>query len=515
MNGAESLLRSLVNSGVDVCFMNPGTSEMQFVAAADKEPGMRCVLGLFEGVVSGAADGYARMADKPAATLLHLGPGLANALANFHNAQRASTPIINIVGDHATYHKKYDAPLASDVAAYAKPVSGWIREITEPKAVPALTRAAVTACLQPPGQVATLIVPADCAWSASADPATQKIERPRPAPVDEAAIDTAATALRSGEPAVMLLRGHVLREEGLAWASRIANLTNVRVFCDTFTPRIERGAGRAGIARLPYFPELIVDTLAGIKHLLIVGSKPPVGFFAYPDKPSWLTPEDCEIHTLATAEQDGLDALKRLADSLGADKYDATLMPLHKLELPKGELTLETIGMAVAALLPENAIVAEEAITSGFPLLPMTANSPPHDWLMVPGGAIGGGLPMATGAAIACPDRKVLSLQADGSGMYTLQSLWTQARENLNVTTLIYANREYRILNIEFERVGAGEQGKVARDMFSLDQPRLDWVKLAEGMGVPARRVASLEDLCKTLNAFIKEPGPNLIELEL
>ncbi len=515
MNGAESLLRTLVNSDVDVCFMNPGTSEMQFVAAADKEPGMRCVLGLFEGIVSGAADGYARMAGKPAATLLHLGPGLANALANFHNAQRASTPIVNIVGDHATYHKKYDAPLASDVAAYAKPVSGWIEEITEAKDVPAMTQAAVVASLQPPGQVATLIVPADSAWSESVEPATENIRKPQVPCTDDASIEAAARALRSGEATVMLIRGRGLSAEGLEWASRIANKTKVRVFCDTFTSRIERGAGRAGIERLPYFSELIVDTLKGTKHLIIVGSKPPVGFFAYPDKPSWLTPDNCEIHTLSTPEQDAIDALNRLAQAVDADKSDVTYLPLNKLELPQGDLTLETIGMTVAALLPENAIVAEEAITSGFPLLPMTANSPPHDWLMVPGGAIGGGLPMATGAAVACPDRKVLSLQADGSAMYTLPALWTQAREGLNVTTVIYANREYKILNIEFERVGAGEQGKVAHDMFSLDQPALDWVKLAGGMGVPASRITNLEDFGKTLAAYLKEPGPNLIELVL
>jgi acetolactate synthase I/II/III large subunit len=515
MNGAESLLRTLVNSDVDVCFMNPGTSEMQFVAAADKEPGMRCVLGLFEGVVSGAADGYARMAGKPAATLLHLGPGLANALANFHNALRANTPIVNIVGDHATYHKKYDAPLASDVAAYALPVSGWIKEVEDAKDVPTITQEAVKASMQPPGQVATLIVPADCAWSESNEAATSKIERPRAALVDETAVESAAMGLRSGEPAVILLRGRALSAEGLEWASRIANKTKVRVFCDTFTSRIERGAGRAAVERLPYFPELIVDTLAGTKHLIIVGSKPPVGFFAYPDKPSWLTPDDCQIHTLATPEQDGIDALSRLAEALSATTTEVSYTSLNNYEMPQGQLSLETIGMTVAALLPENAIVAEEAITSGFPLLPMTANSPPHDWLMVPGGAIGGGLPMATGAAVACPDRKVLSLQADGSAMYTLQALWTQAREGLNVTTVIYANREYKILNIEFERVGAGEQGKVAHDMFSLDQPALDWVKLAGGMGVPATRITGLEDFGKTLAAYLKEPGPNLIELVL
>ncbi|NKB39297.1 MAG: acetolactate synthase large subunit [Gammaproteobacteria bacterium] len=515
MNGAETLLRTLVNSGLDTCFMNPGTSEMQFVAAADKQNDLRCVLGLFEGIVSGAADGYGRMAGKPAATLLHLGPGLANALANFHNAQRAATPIVNIVGDHATYHKQFDAPLASNVSAYASPVSGWIKEIESPADVPQLTQEAVQASLQAPGQIATLIVPADTAWNESVNPASGLISRPDIDKSDAAAISEAAAALRSGEPTVMLIKGHALSEDGLAFASRIAGKFNVRVYFDTFTARVERGAGRAAPERLPYFPELIVETLAGTRHLIVVGSKPPVGFFAYPDKPSWLTPEDCEVHTLARPDQDGLDALQRLAQSLGVDQQAATLMEYKKLDLPQGDLNPETIGMAVAALLPENAIVAEEAITSGFALMPMSVCSPAHDWLMVPGGAIGGGMPMATGAAIACPDRKVLNLQADGSAMYTLQALWTQARENLNVTTIIFANREYKILNIEFDRVGAGEQGRIAHDMFSLDQPALDWVKLAGGMGVTAKRVTELDDFCKTLAAYLNEPGPNLIEAVL
>lgn len=495
--------------------MNPGTSEMQFVAAVDKQPGMRCVLGLFEGVVSGAADGYARMTDKPAATLLHLGPGLANALANFHNAERSNTPIINIVGDHATYHKQYDAPLASDVAAYASPVSAWVREITDPADVPALAHAAIEASFQPPGQIATLIVPADSAWSESVEALSTPVVKKAATKVEEESVEKAAIALKKNEATVILLKGMALREEGLAWANRIANKYRARVFCDTFTARVERGAGRAPVERLPYFPENIVETLAGTKHLIIVGSKPPVGFFAYPDKPSWLTPEGCEIHVLARPEDDGVDALARLAEAVDAHKEDADYLQRKIVDVPKGELNLETIGMTVAALLPDNAIIAEEAITSGFPLMPMTMNSAPHDWLMVPGGAIGGGLPMATGAAVACPDRKVLSLQADGSAMYTVQSLWTQAREQLNITTVIYANREYKILNIEFDRVGAGEQGQVARDMFALDKPILDWVSIAGGLGVTAKRVETLDDFSRTLKAYLKEPGPNLIEVVL
>ncbi len=515
MNGAESLLRSLLDSGIDTCFMNPGTSEMHFVSAADRLNEMRCVLGLFEGIVSGAADGYSRMAGKPAATLLHLGPGLANALANFHNAQRANTPIVNVVGDHATYHKQYDAPLASDVAAYARPVSGWIDEITNPADVPRMAREAVLASLEPPGQVATLILPADTAWSESVEPGTQDLSMPTAKTVDDERVEEIARGISDGEPVVMLLRGASLMAAGLEAAGRVASKLNARVFCDTFNARIERGAGRARVERLPYFPELIVETLAGTKHLVVVGSKPPVGFFAYPDKPSWLTPEGCQVHTLAAPEEDGVDALNRLVDALGAQNESPGIVSHRETPMPSGDLTLETIGMSVGALLPENAIVAEEAITSGFPLMPMSEASPAHDWLMVPGGAIGGGMPMAAGAAVACPDRRVLNLQADGSAMYTLQALWTQARENLDVTTVIFANREYKILNIEFDRVGAGEQGEIARDMFSLDNPALDWVSLARGMGVESRSVSTLEEFNATLAAYLREPGPNLIELNL
>ncbi|MFQ5660222.1 MAG: acetolactate synthase large subunit [Gammaproteobacteria bacterium] len=515
MNGAESLLRTLVRGGVDVCLTNPGTSEMQFVAAFDRVPEMRCVLGLFEGVVSGAADGYARMTDKPAATLLHLGPGLANGLANFHNAMRARVPVVNIVGDHATYHKQCDAPLTSDIATYARPVSGWIHELSDPKSVPGSTVAAIHAALQPPGRIATLIVPSEVAWSDSVAPVDAEVIPPQRAKVDDMAIQQAATALRSEGPSILLMTGHVLRAQGLELASRIINRTHARVFCDTFNTRLQRGAGRAPIERLPYFPEAVIDTLAGTRHLIIVGSRPPVGFFAYPDIPERLIPPECAVHILAKPEEDGIDALMRLAMELGADKQAPVLQPLHRPGLPEGDLTPETIAIAVASLLPENAIVADESITAGAPLLPHTAGAAPHDWLFITGGAVGQGLPMATGAAIACPDRKVLCLQADGSGMYTLQALWTQAREQLDVTTVIFANRQYRILNIEFERLNAGNPGEKAGNMLAIDRPDIDWVKLAEGMGVPAHQVTTLDEFNRYLGSFLAEQGPNLIEVIL
>ena len=512
MNGAESLLRTLVNNDVTTCFTNPGTSEMQFVAAADRVPDMRCVLCLAEGVVAGAADGFSRMSDNPPATLLHLGPGLGNGLANFHNAMRAGAPIVNIVGDHATSHKQYDAPLAADVVAYARPVSAWIKESGTAADIPADAVSAITAARQPPGHIATLIIPADCSWNPCPEVPGGKAPVPSRAKVSDEAVKRVTDALRTGEPAALLLGDHALLEEGAALASVIGNHVNARVFSDTFTARITRGAGRTNIERLPYFPEAALEELAGLKHLVVAGTKEPVSFFAYPNLPGRMAPADCRVHHLAAAGEDVVDALARVIDELGAGSTSPTLMPLKKPRLPTGKLTPETIGLSVAALLPENAIVAEEAISSGASLIPSTATTEPHDWMFTTGGAIGQGLPNATGAAIACPDRKVLGLQADGSGMYTLQALWTQARESLNVTTVVFANRKYRILSIEYKRVGAGSPGARSRSMLDIDNPDIDWVSLAKGMGVPACRVTTTEELNRQLAAYLAEPGPNLIE---
>lgn len=514
MNGAEALLRTLTACGVEVCFTNPGTSEMQFVAAADRVPDMRTVLALFEGVASGAADGYGRMLGKPAATLLHLGPGLGNALANFHNAMRAETPIVNLVGDHATWHAQYDAPLTSDVACYAATVSGWIRTVSSAAETPGAAAEAARAAAGPPGRIATLIVPADASWDEGAEPA-QALAPPEPARVTGDVVAAVAEVLRREEPVTLLLNGTALAAEGVALASAIAARHGARVLTDTFFARQERGAGRARIDRLPYFVDAAREALAGTRHLILVNTREPVSFFAYPDSPSLLKPGDCERMTLAAPGEDGVDALARLADALGVNAAAADLAPHDPPPAPSGALTLETFAQAVASVLPEGAIVSDEAATSGGALLPMTETAAPHDWLTLTGGAIGQGLPLATGAAVACPDRRVLALQADGGGMYTLQALWTQARESLNVVNVILANREYRILNMEFARVGAGEQGPKARDMLSLDRPPLDWVSLARGMGVPASRVERAEELHRALAAGLNEDGPSLIEVML
>ncbi|MBW2665832.1 MAG: acetolactate synthase large subunit [Deltaproteobacteria bacterium] len=513
MNGADSLIRTLIAGGVDICFTNPGTSEMHFVAALDRQPGLRSILTLFEGVASGAADGYGRMAGKPAATLLHTGPGLANALANFHNARKARTPIVNIVGDHATSHQRYDAPLSSDVAGFAAPVSGWVRSSVDANAVAGDAVAALAAAAQPPGQVATLILPADCAWNETAGTATPPPPPPpRRAQPKPNVIAEVARALRTGESAVIFLSGQALLEHELALAGRVAAATGARLLCQTFNPRHQRGAGRIAVEPLPYFAESAIANLAGTRHLILAGAQPPVSFFAYPDTPSWLTPDGCAIHTLAAPEDDAQAALTALVDELGAGSVPMDVQPALAPELPTGALTPEAVHRSIAAQMPEHAIVSDEAITGGFGMLHHTRGAPPHDWLQLTGGSIGQGLPLATGAATACPDRKVICLEGDGSAMYTIQSLWTQAREGLDVTNIVFANRRYAILEVELARVGA-QPGPQAQRNYSIGDPDLDFVALARGLGVPAARVTTADEFNARFAAAMSEPGPSLIEV--
>lgn len=511
MKGAEALLRTLVAGGVDVCFTNPGTSEMQFVAALDDVRQMRAVLTLFEGVASGAADGYARMAGKPAATLLHLGPGMANGLANLHNAQRARVPMVNIVGDHATSHRQYDAPLTSDIAGYAAQVSGWVRNVSHVQTMGSDTAAAVAAARQMPGQIATLITPADCTWLEGATPGVVS-EPSAPPPVEEGAVAAAAAALRSGEPALLLLGGAALQEGALFDAARVAAGAGARISAPTFFARLPRGAGRVALERLPYPIDQAVAFMQGVRHVILAGADAPVAFFAYPGKPSWLTPEGAQLHVLARPEHDLPDALARLAEAVGGTTKPC-VQERSLLDLPTGALTPEAVCQAVAALLPEGCVVVEEALSSMMTAWHTTVGCAPHDWLVLTGGAIGCGMPVAAGAAVACPGRRVLNLQADGAAAYTLQALWTQAREGLDVTTVLYANRAYRILEIEYARTGTtSEPGPRSQRLMSLDEPAMDWTLLARGMGVPAARAETAEEFVAALRESLATPGPSLIE---
>ncbi len=510
MIGGEAVLRSLVASGVDVVFGNPGTSEMHFVATLDAVPEMRGVLALYEGVATGAADGYARMRDAPAAVLLHLGPGLGNGIANLHNARRSHAPVVVIVGDHATYHAKFDAPLQSDIETAARNVSSWIRHSMRSEDVGADAAAAVAAAYGPPGEVATLILPADVSWSEGGVVAGP-VARRQPTQVSPTTIEDAARALRSGENTALLLGGDGMRERGVGTAARIAAATGAELLAETFVARAERGAGIPNVQRLAYLGEMAAGQLDGLRHLILVGARSPVSFFAYPGKPSDLVPEGCDVITLADAGSDVVGALDALALAVDAPK-ELAVTDVPRPERPTGALGADTVALAIGALLPEGAIVSDEAATSGTFLPGSTAGAPRHDWLSLTGGAIGQGLPVAVGAAIACPDRKVLALEADGSALYTVQSLWTMAREQLDVTTVIFSNRRYAILRMELARVGATASGERAMQMLDIAPPEIDFVALAKGFGVPASRPETAEAFSDALERAFAEPGPHLIE---
>ncbi len=515
MNGAESLVRTLVAGDVEMCFTNPGTSEMHFVAALDTVPGMRSSLCLFEGGATGAADGYFRMTRRPASTLLHLGPGLANGIANLHNAKKARSGIVNIVGEHATYHLALDAPLTADIEGLARPVSHWVRTCRSSEEVARDGADAIAAARVAPGQIATLILPGDTAWNAGGGVAAVA-EPAVPASVEDAAIEAAATALREARRAMILAGGAGLEPKTLTLAARIAERTGAALMTDWANARLDRGAGRIDAPRIPFNVDLAVEALKGFDTIVLIGARRPVAFFAYPGKPGELARPGTRFVELAKAGDDIPAAVGALAEATGAGRATPSLVARPTTpDIPTGPLGNDAIGAVIGASLPENAIVVDESVTTGRAFFPLTAGAPPHTWLYNCGGSIGFCLPVATGAAMACPDRKVVALTGDGSAMYTLQSLWTIARENLDVTILVFANRSYRILTGELSNVGVLNPGPRASDMLSLRRPDLGWVSMSKGLGVDAVRVGTTEELQRAFGAGLAEPGPFLIEVAL
>ncbi|MBM3343117.1 MAG: acetolactate synthase large subunit [Betaproteobacteria bacterium] len=513
MNGAESLVRTLVNGEVNVCFANPGTSEMHFVSALDRVEGVRCILGLFEGVVTGAADGYYRMTGKPAATLLHLGPGLGNGLSNLHNAKKARSGMVNIVGEHATYHVKHDAPLTADIEGVARPMSDWVKTSRASKAIAADGALAIEAARVAPGQIATLILPADTAWGEADGPA--QVAKPAPpAGASADAIKAGARALQNGAAATLLLGNAALKGKALDWAGRIAAKTGCGLWSEAANARVERGAGRPPVAQLPFLVDPAVAALKNTRQLVLVGAKIPVAFFAYPNKPSVLIAPGCEVIHVAAAENDLEAALEALAGELNArDTPPLAHGSTFNVAPPAGPITLEGLGDILNALIPANAIVLDEAITSGRTFTEKTMGARPHDWLSIVGGSIGWGMAAAVGAALGAPDRKVVALLGDGSALYTQQALWTMAREQLDVTVVIFANRAYKVLFNELANVGAQAPGKNAISMLSLAAPAIDWLAIAKGFGAAASRATNLEELALEFKRALAHRGPYLVEV--
>jgi acetolactate synthase-1/2/3 large subunit len=515
MNGAQSLLSTLVDEGVTVCFANPGTSEMHFVAALDAVPSMRGVLVLFEGVATGAADGYGRVTGTPAAALLHLGPGQGNGLANLHNARRARTPLINIVGDHATTHLRFDAPLTSDIASVAETFSLFTRTSISPNDVAGDARDAVEAATGGPTGVATLVVPADVSWGDVTGPSTTTIVRPEAQVPSDATLREVADQLASATKPIILVGGAAARAIPLADAARIADATGATVLLETFPPITTRGAGSPVVDRLSYLGEFAALQLEGCDLLVLAGAAAPASFFAYPGAASSLTPPEAAVVALCDASSDAATTLALLASLTGAADAPAALHEASVPEVPTGPLTAATMAAAVAATLPEGVTIVDESNTGGIHLAGALAGAPSHDVLTLTGGAIGYGLPAALGASIGRPDGRILCLEADGSALYTIQALWTMAREQLDVTIVILSNRSYAILNLELARVGAVVEGSAAATMLDIGSPDLDFVAMAKGLGVTGVRVDTAEGLAAALVSSYATPGPTLIEAVL
>jgi acetolactate synthase-1/2/3 large subunit len=512
MNGADALLATLLVNNVTACFANPGTSEMQFVAALDRHPKMRSVLCLFEGVATGAADGYGRIADGPACTLLHLGPGYGNGVANLHNARRAFTPIVNVIGDHATYHRQYDAPLNSDIAALAAPNSVWVESADSADDVPKLAAEAISASCGPPAGPASLILPADSAWiETTAEPALAKT--PARLPPSGKTIEAIARALRTAAKPALLIGGQACRAEGLAQTARL-QAAGIHVMVDTFVARIPRGAGHFTPTPMPYFGEMALGQLAATDLFLFAGTTAPVAFFAYPNRPSTLIPADCVTMTLASRAEDAVLALRALADAIGAPR-EGPSETLQRPPAPSGPLNPQLAGVSIARHLPEGAIICDDAVTSSGSVAGQTKTAAPHDVLALTGGAIGIGLPLAVGAAVAAPGRKVVALTGDGSAMYTIQALWTLARENLDVTVVVFVNNSYRILNIEMARMGSGVAGPQAAKLLGLGEPAIDWVPLAKSLGLPATACETAEQFDAAFAGAMGQRGPSLIAIAI
>ena len=512
MNGAQALLATLSANDISTCFANPGTSEMHFVASLDDAPEMNAILCLFEGVATGAADGYARVSSKPASTLLHLGPGLANGWANLHNARRAHSPVLNIVGDHATYHSQYDAPLQSDIGSIAKALDGWQHRTLKPNDIANDAAQAIAAAYGPPGQIATLILPADVSWSDVDAPVAWPIaSRAKAREVRESDLADAVRALRAKRTA-LFLGGSALREDQLNLAERVANATGARLLMETFPAILDRGVDRANPERLIYLSEFAIDQLKDIEVLVLVGASEPVGFFAYPDVESRLLAPGVNVIALASPGVDTRSALEALVSEVAAPA--TTARKGERTPAPSGPLTTQSFAAAVGATMFEGLIVADESNTSGGHLFGATQFAPHHQWMTLTGGSIGYGLPVALGAAVASGER-VLCLESDGSMMYTLQALWTMARESLDVTIVGLSNRSYAILTLERQRVGAAREGAASERMLELDNPSLDLCALARGLGVPAVRVESADELVTALRRSYMTPGPAFIEAVL
>lgn len=513
-NGAQLLLEAAHAAGVEICFANPGTTELTLVHALQRVPSIRPVLGLFEGVCTGAADGYSRVSGRVALTLLHLGPGFANGIANLHNARRAHSSIVNIIGDHATWHLRYDAPLTSDIESLASPVSGAVVRMGSVSGIASDVAAAFDAAVAAPGAVTTIIAPTDImdAVVEAPTPASATGAATHPA-IDEAALSAAAAALTGEGARILLLGGNALGERALRAAHRIATATGARLVMEPYPAIATLGGDLPRVERQAYFPDDVLRQF-GEARVILAGARAPISYFGYEGLPSELVTPD-RLVTFTTAGHDGAAALEALAERIAAPAAEPVVPAAPVRSEPGIALTADIIIDEIVAQLPEDAVISLEGSTLGAPYFRNAHRAPRHRVMTNTGGAIGQGLPCAVGAALAAPQSRIVALQSDGSGHYTLQSLWTMARERLPVTIVIAANHRYGILQTELTRADVPLDQSAVERLTRLDNPCADWTALAAGYGVPAVRVETPADFAATLRRGLGEDGPLLIQAEL
>jgi acetolactate synthase-1/2/3 large subunit len=512
------LFKALRDAGLDTCFANPGTSEMQLVYEIGRTKGMRAVLCLQENTVTGAADGYARMAGKPAFTMLHVASGFANGIGNLHNAGRANTPMVNVVGANATYHQPNFCEhelINGRVADLARPVSHWTQEARTADELGVLAALAANHARTGAGKICTLIAPTNCQWDPALAPPAPLPPPQRPQVARES-IDEVATLLANGKKTALLLGSHALYGEGLELAGRIATRTGVDLLGEMWVARLARGEGRVPVRLVPYLREHAAFFLQGYEQLILLGAQLPMSTFAYQGAPLNKLPASCQVTALATVENDLLAVLRELAQAVAAPAQPGARTARASAAAPTGALSADAIGQSLCLLMPQDAILVNDGATCSPPIVNRTAGARAHDYLDGSrGGALGGGLPLALGAAIACPERRTILLQGDGSGMYASQALWSMARERTDVVVIVLRNDNYAILEVELARVREGDANDTMLSMMHLDDPVLDWVKLAEAHGVAATRATTAEEFHVQLEDALQQRGPHLIEAKV
>lgn len=514
--GADVMFEALYQGGAEICFANPGTTEMTMVSALARNGKIRSVLSLFEGVCTGAADGYNRVSGKVPLTLLHLGPGFANGIANLHNARRAGSRIINVIGDHATWHLAYDAPLTSDIESLASPVSRQVIRMASTATIVQDVDLAFAATCEAEGGAATLIVPTDVIDAEASRNAQQLVAQPwSGAVVGEERIAEAKAALAGAQDVIVLLGGNALTEAGVRAGAAVAAHLGGRLLMEPYPAIVTLGGDLPAVERQAYFPDDVIAQM-GNATVVLAGSLMPISYFGYEGWPSQLVAEE-RLVRLAGPEHDAVGALLDLGEALGARTLavQAAAEPSAPTADRGAALTPPLVVEELLAQLPHDAIISLEGSTLGGPWLRNAHRARRHRVITNTGGAIGQGLPCAVGAALAEPEARVVSLQSDGSAQYTLQALWTMAREKLPVTVIMAANHRYAILQTELTRAEAPLDDAVIAGLTLLDNPRVDWTALAAGYGVKAVRVTTTGELEAALAEGLAHDGPMLIQAEL